>query len=131
MSDHAINLDRLFDLVGTVCDDGASPNDFIELDSIVRVDGGARDWYLGYCRLHSTLRLELRAHRATHAVFEQIGIKPSVAGSSELDVVKVEAPTSPAPAFLPAALHGATNYFPRGWPVAYLLADGDSRPRYR
>ena len=50
MSDHAINLDRLFDLVGTVCDDGASPNDFIELDSIVRADGEARDWYLGYCR---------------------------------------------------------------------------------
>ena len=88
----------------------------------MRVDGGARDWYLGYCRLHGTLSLELRAHRATQAVFEQIGITPSVTGSNELDVVRTETSASPAPPFLSTTLYGTVGYFSSGWPMAYLVA---------
>ena len=130
MSDHAINLDRLFDLVGTVCDDGASPNDFIELDSIVQVDRGARDWYLGYCRLHGTLRLELRAHRATQAVFEQISIEPTDAAIKRIGRCEGSGPRFPRP-HLPChsahSLFHPTIGYSSGWTISYLSRDRDNR----
>jgi hypothetical protein len=110
MSDHVTNVDRLFDLAGMVCDDIASSDEFIELDSIVRADGAAREWYLCYCRTHISLRLELRAKLATQAVYQQIGIEPPAAGSSELQISgKGTRPVLPAPTF-PAIL--PTSLFP-------------------
>ena len=120
MSDPTTNFDRLSDLVGTVCDDDASQNDLIELDSIVQVDRGARDWYRRYCRLHGTLRVELRAHRATRAVFEQIGISPTAALSSSCEVgSEAETPALPMPAYPSTTIHAAFGYSPKvcRWPI--------------
>ena len=94
---------------------------FIELDSIVFVDRGARRRYLRYCRMHSALRLELRAHRATQAACQQIGVKSTATESSELDVAKVS-PVSPTPTLLSTTFHTTLGYFPEGMPLAYLIA---------
>ena len=122
MSEHTINLDRLFDLVGVVCDEDATRGQVEELDTIAVADQEACRRYLGYCRMHDMLRLELCAHRATQAVYEQIGIKPSVTGSSESNVIRTEPPASPALPFLSTTLHNTLSYFSEGMPLAYLLA---------
>ena len=121
MNDHAIHLDRVFDLTGAICDEGASQDEFMELDSIMLVDRGAFRCYLGYCQLHSALRLELRAHRAAHAVFEQIGIRPTAIESNELDIVRAEAPASPVSVFLSNAYHDTIGYFSHEIPFSFLV----------
>ena len=122
MSDHAIELDRLFDLAGRICDEDASQDEFIELASVMLVDRAICRRYLGYCQMHSALRLELRAHRAAQAVFEQAGIRPTAAGSSEFNVVKVAPPDSVAPTFLSTALHGTIVFFSQELPFSLLIA---------
>ena len=123
MSDHATNMDRLFDLAGMICDDIASSDEFIELDSIVRADGAAREWYLCYCRTHISLRLELRANLATQAVYQQIGIEPPAAGSSELQIPgNGTRPVLPAPTFPAPLFQGTLEHLTSGWPMAYLVA---------
>ena len=113
MSDHAIDLDRLFDLVGTVCDEDASQDELVELDSIMLVDREACRRYLGYCRMHSALRLELRAHRAAQAVYQQIGITPSRCRIERIPCARPSRPSPPSPAFLPTTLHGTIGSSPR------------------
>ena len=49
MSDHVINVDRVFDLAGAICDEIASQNDFVELDSIIVADSTSRRHYWNYC----------------------------------------------------------------------------------
>ena len=123
MIDHAFNRDRLFDLLGAVCNDIASPDELTELDSVVQNNADARDWYRSYCRLHGTLRLELRANRATHAVYQQIGIDTASEGSCEVDTtVAGRLPNLPPPTFLSTSFQGAVGHFSSGWPVAYLVA---------
>jgi hypothetical protein len=122
MSDPAINFDRLFDIAGMVCDDCASENDFVELNSLVRASGEAISCYLGYCRMHSELMLELWAHEASQTVFQQIGIRPTAIESSDLDIGKIEIPNSPAPTFFSTTIEGTAGFFASGWPVAYLVA---------
>ena len=97
MSDHAIELDRLYDLAGRICDEDASQRSSSSLTSIMIADQAVRRRYLRYCRMHSALRLELRAHRAAQAVYQQIGIEPRVTGFSELRTVKNEPPLPPPP----------------------------------
>lgn len=123
MSDPAVNLDRLFELVATVCDEDATRDEIVELNSIMLADREACRRYQRYCRMHSALRVELRAHQAAQAVCRQIGIAPVVA---EADEAHVTTAMRPAPAFtapfLPTALHGTTTFFSSGWPAAYLAA---------
>ena len=114
MRDHAENLNRLLDLVGAVCDDSVSPNDLVELDSIVQVSREARDWYLDYCQLHNTLILELPARRSAQKVLQQISIGQNGGTSSEFDVAG-DAPTPPssAPTFPTSLFHSTLGYFSR------------------
>jgi hypothetical protein len=68
--------------------------------------------------------LELRAHRATQAAYQQIGIKAESVGLSEYDLAHVDTLLSPTPVptFFSTALQGTTGFFSSGWPVAYLIA---------
>jgi hypothetical protein len=122
MSDHATNLDHLSDLVGAICDKAASPEELIELDSIVRMDGVARDWYLDYCQLHSALRLELRAHLATQAVCQRITIKSDTTELSGLAAVKIGPAGSLVSGFPTTPFQSSVGFFSSGWPMAYLVA---------
>ena len=119
MSNRKIELDRLFELVGAVCDEDASQEELAELDSLATADRDSCRRYLAYCRMHNMLGLELCANHATQAVYQQIGIQPGLSGSSELDGMNVPPPTSRAPANL---FHGAFGYVGSGWPMAYLTA---------
>jgi hypothetical protein len=119
MSDQKPSLDRLFELVGTICDENGSPDEVAELDSVVFVDGRARRHYLRYCKMHSALRLELRANRATQAVCQQIDAASNATGPDALDIVTVVAP---APTFPSTVIPGTLGFFSSGWPVAYLIA---------
>ena len=60
MSDFTISTDRLMYLAESVCEESASDNDFIELDSILRTDCESRHRFLDYCQMHVALKLELR-----------------------------------------------------------------------
>ncbi len=124
MSDCAVELDRMFELVGMVCDDIASSKDFTDLNSIVQDDPEVRDWYLDYCRLHSTLMLELRAERAAQAVYLQIDGKRAIQESNEEDC-RMALP--PLPVTLPTGLfsstfHGAVGFFSHELPFSLLIA---------
>jgi hypothetical protein len=122
MSDQ-VNLDRLFDLMGAACEGGASPDNLVELDSVVWESTAARDWYLDYCRLHSTLSWELRAQGAAQKTFQQLGFGTTAVGSGGLDAARdVETPASPIPIFIPTTLQSTTGFLASGWPLAYLIA---------
>ena len=122
MSDHAINLDRLFDLVGTVCDEDALQGELTELDSVVFADQVACHNYLRYCRMHSALRLELRAHRATQAACQQIDIEFGESAPDDFTVA-MDAPPSPMPlGFLRTPLHGTIGFFSQELPFSLLIA---------
>jgi hypothetical protein len=122
MSDQ-VNLDRLFDLMGAACEGGASPDDLDELDSVVWESTAARDWYLDYCRLHSTLSWELRAQGAAQKTFQELGFGTTAVGSGELDTaIKAETPASPIPILISTTFPGTSGVFASGWPLAYLIA---------
>jgi predicted aconitase with swiveling domain len=122
MSDQPNNLDRLFELVGAVCDGSLSPDEFNELDSILRDDRMACDWYRGYCRLHGTLRMHLRAHRATQAAWQQIGIKPDATGLTDSIAAKAEVSASFPSSYSASLWHGTLDYCSSAGAIAYLLA---------
>ena len=110
MSDHAINLDRLFDLMGVVCDEDASQDEITELETLAIADRGACRRYLGYCRMHSTLRLALRAHRATQEVHQQIDIRVNRSSAKRFRCCEgprppfpLPPPSSPPPSTAPSA----------------------------
>ena len=71
MSDPAPNVDRVLDLAEAVCDEIASQNDFVELNSILLADKPHRRHYWGYCRMHVMLEMELQANDALDNAFAQ------------------------------------------------------------
>ena len=125
MSDSAINVDRVLDLAGVICDEGASDSEFAETDACLLIDQLSCNDYLNYCWMHVALTMESRIHRAVQQVHQQINmglVVPAIPVASDLDAVKVVAPVSPAPAF-PATLFNSTvGFFSSDWPVAYLVA---------
>ncbi len=124
MSDHTIDAARLFDLTGVICDEDASQDEVAELDSVVFADREACRRYLRYCRIHSALKLELRAHRATQAACQQIEIKAGVIGETGCGLADVDALFSPipVPAFPPTNLNAPLSHLSSDWPLAYLVA---------
>jgi hypothetical protein len=122
MSNHAVNVDRLFDLMGGVCDECVSEEGLAELDSMVSVDPDARDYYVGYCRMHSALELELSAHHATQVVFQQIGIRRCHPQERTFAVGAEGAPVCPTSTTHLGLWHGTVGFFSSGWPAAYLVA---------
>ncbi len=122
MSSDDLANDRLFDLLAAVCDGDASQEDFGDLNSIAAVDEETSRRYLDYCRMHSTLRSELRAVHATQAAYRHIGITPNDAEESDnFRASKVACSTSTG-IFSATLFHGAATYLSSGWPVAYLIA---------
>jgi hypothetical protein len=120
MSDRESNIDRLFDLAGAVCDGVASPNDLVELDSMISADHMTRCRYMDYCRIHVALRLELHAQSATQKVDELIDNDPVLPVPGDVVNVKPQAAIPFGP--LDGTLQGATGHFFSGWPAAYLVA---------
>ena len=122
MSDTANNVDRVSELVGAICDENASENVFAELDSMVLSDQASCRHYLNYCRLHVALRLELRAHRATQKLHEQIDIESVVPALSEF-TLRMRDPRRPCPSLSsPPRFTARSGYLSSDWPVAYLAA---------
>ena len=64
MSNLAATVDRVLDLAEAICDQSASPHDFVELDSMVLADETSRGYYWDYCQMHVTLEMEMRLHLA-------------------------------------------------------------------
>jgi hypothetical protein len=121
MTGRTTHPDRLFHLVGAVCDEDASYDEIIELNSIVRRDREACGQYLAYCRMHSALRLELQASRATQAVCEKlivgriaVGLRENVAAGAPLD--------SAVRGFPVRLWHGTVGCLSSSWTTAYLIA---------
>jgi hypothetical protein len=122
MSDLRSDPDRLFDLVGAVCDGVASQAELAEIDSIMSGDHVSRHDYIDYCRIHVALRLELRANRATQLVNEQLKFEPPIPASDDTGVA-IASPSAVVPwRLFGSAAYGSTGYFSSGWPVAYLVA---------
>ena len=128
MNDRAINVDRVFDLAGAICDDCASEKDFAELDSIVVADETSGRCYWDYCRMHVMLGMEACVHRALQKVREQDNLDLAALTPWESDALIATLPpaapsvSSPVPGFLSTTIHGTVGYFSSGWPVAYLVA---------
>ena len=123
MNNSAHNADRLLDLAEAVCDESASEADRAELDAMLVGNQEARQQYLEYCRLHISLRLQLRANRAAQKACRQINVAPILTSPGEFDVAIGDTSTSASRGICPVAFTGAVgDFFSSGWPVAYLLA---------
>lgn len=118
MSDLGPNLDRLFDLMASVCDDDASGGEVAELEAHAIADQESCRRFLGYCRMHSTLRLEFRARRVTQTVYRQIELESVEPMAGGWDGFGERVPTS---AFVTSAA-APVGRFSWDWPVAYLVA---------
>jgi hypothetical protein len=129
MSDLTSNVDRVLDLAGAVCDERASRDDFVELDSIVVADETSRRYYWGYCWMHVTLGMDARVHRALQKVRERDNLDSTALSPWEADTLKamippaVPAPSCSAfPTFLDANIPGVVGYFSSDWSLSYLIA---------
>ena len=119
---------RLDSGTGAICDDCASQNDIIELDSIVIADEVSGHYYWDYCRMHVMLRMEARVHRALQAVHERG--KPDLMALTpwESDALLATIPTTissvlpPTPTFLSTAYHGTIGFFSQELPFSLLIA---------
>jgi hypothetical protein len=58
------DTDRLVELTEAVCDENASPEELVALDSMLLAEAAARRPYLDYCQLHVALEVEMQAHWA-------------------------------------------------------------------
>ena len=128
MNDRAINVDRVFDLAGAVCDDCASENDCAELDSIVVADETSGRRYWDYCRMHVMLGMEARVHQALQKACERDNLDLAALTPWECDALLAVLPpaaspvSSPILGFLSTTLHGTIGFLSSDWPVAYLVA---------
>jgi hypothetical protein len=128
MSDHPVDIERVFDLAGAVCNEKASQDDLAELDSIVATNGTLRRCYWAYCWIHITLEMDGRLHHVLNRVRERGDSDESHLTPWETDTLRDMA-TSLAPASNPPAtpvfsglFHNTFAYFSDGIPFAYLLA---------
>ncbi len=103
MSEPACNVDRLLDLAEAVCDKTASQGELAELDSVLLTDEASRRGYLGYCRMHVSLKLDMLADEAAQIVCKQIDGEPVTPAPSESvlrwlrSVPFTPSPSSPPP----------------------------------
>ena len=125
MSDHVINVDRVFDLAGAICDEIASQNDFVELDSIIVADSTSRRHYWNYCWIHIRLGMEARVHRVLQKVREQDDLDPSMLAPWESDALMVATPPAASSTmplnFFTSTFHGTIGYFSHEIPFSFLI----------
>jgi hypothetical protein len=127
MNDHAIKVDRVFDLAGAMCDGCASESDFAELDSVIVADETSGRCYWDYCRMHIMLGAAVSVHRTLQRVRERDKLDVAALTPWEIDALMATVPQAappvsspvPVPAFLFTTVH---SYFFSGWPLAYLIA---------
>ena len=135
MNDRAINVDRVFDLAGAICDDCASENDCAELDSIVVADETSGRRYWDYCRMHVMLGMEARVHQALQKVRERDNLDLAALTPWECDALLAALPpaaspvSSPVLGFLSTTLHGAVGFLLLGLAGGVSDRNGDVRDR--
>ena len=121
MNAFADHQDRLLILAGSVCNETASEEDWLELDALIRGNEEMRRRYVEYFRIHAALRLEMQAHSAAKKACQTIHAMPGLCkaqpSDDELHLRSVSPPISTNSPFL-----GVSGYFSSGWPVAYLVA---------
>ena len=122
MSHSSTDANRLFELAGAICDETASHRDRLELKAMMLVDPASRLRYLDYCQVHATLRLQLRANRASQNVYQQIKDELVTKSPTESDSAAVEPPVSNAPHFPTGLWCSPVADRSSGWLVAYLVA---------
>ena len=127
MSDLTVNVDRVLTLAAAVCDESASQNEFMELDSVLLADATSRRRYMRYCRFHVSLETEMHARLALRKMEGRDDLDSAVPTPWESDVLTVAIPptmpvVSPVPTILSTTLPSTVGYFSSGWPVAYLVA---------
>ncbi|MBU4398282.1 MAG: hypothetical protein KKE86_02990, partial [Planctomycetes bacterium] len=127
MSESPVNVDRVLDLAEAIFDNSASESEFVELDAILLTDRISRGRYLDYCRMQVALRLEMRSHRATQKVHQQIDIESAVSAPIDSNIMMGEAPStmpgnSPVLGFLGSAYHGTVGFFSQELPLSCLIA---------
>ena len=122
MSDIPINIDRVLDLAEAVCDDFASQDDLVELNSLLLTDDRCRYQYLDYCRMHVSLKMRLRARRAAQKAYRQLNTASILPVSSNSSFTTSETPSAVPCAFHSTPLHNTLGYLTSGWPIAYLVA---------
>jgi hypothetical protein len=123
MSDpRATELDRLFELMGAVCDNTASQDELIELDSMMLADPEAFRCYVDYCRMHSAFRLNLRAGRMSHKVYQQIAAASAGLDANTTNILEVETPSIAHLYFLSNTIHGTLGFFSQEVPFGFLIA---------
>jgi len=128
MSDRPVNVDRVFELAGAICDASASADDLVELDSLVVADETSRRNYWDYCWIHVSLRTEARLHRALWRIRERDDLDSAALTPWESDTLGAmmspvaSAPCFPTHTFLSTALHGTIGFFSQELPFSLLIA---------
>ena len=102
MSDHAINVDRAYELAGAVCDAFASLDDIAELDSLVAVDETSRRCYWDCCWIHVSLRMEAHIQRAIQKARERSQLDATALKPWESEALAATVPPSVVPTFPPS-----------------------------
>lgn len=122
MSDLEINVDRVLNVAGLVCDETAAESDLAEMDAILLADQQSRNDYLDYCWMHVALESQLRVRAAAQKAHQQISAELGVPVPSDINAA-TDASSSPMPLnFFSTTLHTTLGYFSEGIPLAYLLA---------
>ncbi len=126
MSDSAINIDRLLDLAEAVCDEVASRNDFVELDSLLLAEKASRRQYWDYCRMHILLEMELQANDAIKNAFGKNTFDTEVPDVSDAEIpIDGTTPLVSVPAasqgFISSTLHGTIGFFSQELPFSLLI----------
>jgi len=121
MTDLSIKPDHLLELVSAVCSKDASGNDFVALNSILLADEVSRRRYLSYCRMHASLRLDLRSHAAAQKACRQMDFESGASVPRDFTAA-MNAPSIVPFGFLSNALHGTIGFFSQELPFSLLVA---------
>jgi len=126
MTDSAINVDHLLDLAEAVCDEVASQNDFVELDSILLAQKASRRQYWDYCRMHILLEMELQADDAIKNAFGQntFDLEMPEVRNSEIPIAVATPIVSESAAlrgFISSTFHGTIGFFSQELPFSLLI----------
>ena len=109
----------VLEIAEAVCDETVSPEQLAELDSLMCTDPASRYRYLDYCRMHASLKAEMRAARATQRVQHQMQTDSIAEQTRNVSAASI---ASPPFVFLPAPIRSMVAYPSSGWPLAYLVA---------
>ena len=122
MSDNKSDADRMFDIMGAICDDCASDSEFADMDAYLRAGHISYDRYLHYCWMHVALTMESQVQRAVQNVHRQINSGPVIPTLNDTGIADATRTAPPISAIPAATRYSSLGYLSAGWPMAYLIA---------